>query len=136
QGRDRRCLAIEPNAVVDRAVFAAPVGLFSRSKAIPLFCIICLWSDGQQQSGVARHGVGLQLLVMITNREIGRDLFFADSVLFIGSWAANQMGCLTWPGGCQVTAGSMPDVRFLIAIASIALCAGLVILTRRLLAEW
>jgi len=80
--------------------------------------------------------LGLQLLVMIANRKIGRDLFFADSVLFIGGWAANQMGYLIWPGGCQVTAGSLPDIRYLIAIASIALCVGLAIQTRRLLTEW
>ena len=79
---------------------------------------------------------GLQLLVMFGDRELGRDILFANTILFIAGWAADSMDYLPWPESYEAQVNPLRAIFLLIGIGSVLLCIALTIKTRRFLTKW
>jgi Protein of unknown function (DUF2723) len=77
--------------------------------------------------------LGLQLFILFYDRELGREIFFANTILLFGLFAVEKCGYVFLEG---TFTGNMRAYYFSIAISSSVLCLGLIIWTRRFLTRW
>ena len=80
--------------------------------------------------------LGLQCLVWLGDRALGRDFFFANTVVFIAGWASGRLGYLPWADLHAATSTSPWYVLFLMVIVPAGLCVGTAIVRRRLFTRW
>ncbi|MCX6904664.1 MAG: DUF2723 domain-containing protein, partial [Verrucomicrobia bacterium] len=79
---------------------------------------------------------GLQVLVMLGNPKLGRDLFFANTLWALAVLAALLTSRLNWLDNYGVQASQLWQVYLVLGLASAALCMILVMRSRALLTEW
>ncbi|MEP6664169.1 MAG: DUF2723 domain-containing protein, partial [Verrucomicrobiota bacterium] len=89
--------------------------------------------------------MGVEILIMLAQPKLGRDLFFANSIIFLGGLWGKAAGKLTSFDNVQVAdeAGKLVSqvnplfvIYLLIGLGSIAGCVWLIIKTQKLLTEW
>jgi hypothetical protein len=91
------------------------------------------FSNSQALFGAA---FGLQVLVMLADRRLVRELCLANSLLFGAGLFAERAGFLELLDTYNEGSNILHNLYFLIGIGSILLCVALIIRTRRVLSEW
>ncbi len=81
--------------------------------------------------------MGIQILIMLAQPKLGRDLFFANTLIFfVGLWAKATGKLTSFDSADPTKINPLFTIYVLIGIASIIGCVWLTIKTQKILSEW
>ena len=80
--------------------------------------------------------IGLQIFVAIGKPSLGRDIFFADALMFATGFVAGHFGFLSELNSYVGFASQLRGMCIWVGIGMAVLCVGLIIATRSFITEW